>query len=447
MTPDQFLLQVNAMSDINAEKAIIEIIIDTHIPAQSQRSLALASLTSQDFTDPQAQACFDAVVYLVDCGKPVDHLTVSAELRRRRLPYQSSSVRSSLVAVGENLEHYIAIVQREGAKRQLMGVADSIIRRVPEDNTPTVDLLGEFEEAVRKCAPRGTNSNGSMPNLVEQAMSELVQRGISGNRITGISTGLSDIDWMTQGMQPDSLIVLGSRPSMGKSSMMMQLAVQAAAQNAPSLVLSLEMTAKQLVNRLLASMSHVPHNRISNAYMTEHDWERVGDAALKLADMPIVIDDATVQTTFDIRAAATRMASTVGLGVIFIDYLQIIQPINPTRNPVIDVGNISSELKSIAKEFHVPVVALAQLSRSLEHRADKRPLLSDLRDSGAVEQWADMVWFLYRDNYYKRDASGIGMEEAELIIAKNRDGKTGRSVIGFWPELMRFDNIERRYEE
>lgn len=447
MSDAGFLINVNEMADIEAERAIIEIIIDDALPATQQRAMAVSSLASVDFADAQTRVCFEAIEFLVTAGKPVDHLSVSAELRRRKCQFQSVSIRSSLLSVKDNLQHYIDVVQRESCKRQLMGVAQSISSSVPLDDVPTIDMVARFEADVRQCAPRGVGDPNAMHKLVEGAIIDLVARGKAGNKLVGLSTGLDDLDWMTQGLQPDNLVVIGSRPGMGKTSLAMQFAVEMATTGSPVLVASLEMSAKQLIGRTLSNMSRVSYNKIRNAYMTSWDWDSVGEAALKMADLPIIIEDATYQTTADIRARATRMANVGGIGAIIVDYLQIIEPINRTNNPVIDVGNISRELKRIANEFHVPVIALAQLSRNLEHRADKRPLLSDLRETGRIEADADTVMFIYRDSYYKRNEHRPNeMEQAEIIVAKQRDGQTGKSVVGFWPELMRFDNIDNRYE-
>jgi replicative DNA helicase len=295
-----------------------------------------------------------------------------------------------------------------------------------------------FEIAER----RVTDSLKPLNELLEAGLDRIVSMYDKGISITGVPTGYIDLDKQLSGLQPSSLVIVGARPSMGKTAFALGIAAHAAMEaHVPVLVFSLEMSHSELTQRLLVSEARVDSERIRNGQLQESDWPKISQAIGRLGEAPIYIDDNPNLTVMEIRAKARRLKARHPLGLIIIDYLQLMSGRNNAENRQVEISEISRSLKILARELQIPVLALSQLSRQLESRADKRPMLSDLRESGSIEQDADVVMFLYRDERYNVDSADRGV--AEVIISKHRNGPVGTSKLAFLDSYTRFANMAR----
>jgi replicative DNA helicase len=311
---------------------------------------------------------------------------------------------------------------------------------LPEDVVATMDRAEAmvFEVVER----RVTDSLKPLRELLAASLDHLEALYNRGDTITGVPTGYADLDERLSGLQPSALVIVGARPSMGKTSFALGIAAHAAIEkNLPVLFFSLEMSHLELTQRLLCSEARVDSSRMRNGKLHESDWPKVVHAIGKLGEAPLFIDDNPNLTVMEIRAKARRLKSREGLGLIVVDYLQLMSGHGPAENRQVEVSEISRGLKILARELSVPVVALSQLSRSLEARADKRPVLADLRESGSLEQDADVVLFIYRDEVYNKDSADKGT--AEVIISKHRNGPTGMTQLAFLDHFTRFANMAR----
>jgi replicative DNA helicase len=293
------------------------------------------------------------------------------------------------------------------------------------------------EQGPKAGGPRDVNP------LLKDAIDRIEELFTSGGDITGLSTGFTDLDGMTSGLQPSDLVIVAGRPSMGKTTFAMNLVENAVLrQDKPILVFSMEMPAEQLVIRMLSSIGKINQTRIRNGKLEQEDWPKLSTAVAKLKDVPLFIDDTPALTPTELRSRARRVAREHnGLGMIMVDYLQLMQIAGSSEGRTAEISEISRNLKAIAKEFNCPMVALSQLNRSLEQRPNKRPVNSDLRESGAIEQDADVIMFIYRDEVYHEDTPDKGV--AEIIIGKQRNGPIGTCRLAFIGEFTRFENLAR----
>ena len=329
--------------------------------------------------------------------------------------------------------------------RQLAHVGNEIANSAYQtEGKDSVNLLDEAERMVFDIADRGRG--GADFIHISQVLTEVVERIAilheQEEAIIGVSTGYADLDSKTSGLQPSDLIILAGRPSMGKTSFAMNLAEHIAIKgDAPVAVFSMEMPAEQLVMRMMSSLGHIDQNRVRTGQLLADDWPRLTSAMSLLNDAKLYIDDSPGLTPMEVRARARRLMREHGqLGLIVIDYLQLMQSSSGrSENRTSEITEISRSLKSLAKELKVPVIALSQLNRNLEQRTDKRPIMSDLRESGAIEQDADLVVFIYRDEVYNEDSPDKGI--AEIIIAKQRNGPLGRVRLAFMGQYTRFENL------
>jgi replicative DNA helicase len=311
---------------------------------------------------------------------------------------------------------------------------------VPEDVPAAID---EAEALVFDVAQRRvTDSLSSLRDLLERHLDHIEALYERGEDITGIPTGFIDLDAQLAGLQPSNLVIVGGRPGTGKTSFALGIVAHAAVESrTPVLLFSLEMSHLELTQRMLCSEARVDATRMRNGRLLESDWPKIAHATGRLAEAPVFIDDNPHLTVMEIRAKARRLKSRTGLGLIVIDYLQLMTGRTNAENRQVEVSEISRGLKILARELEVPVVALSQLSRGLETRADKRPVLADLRESGSLEQDADVVIFLYRDEVYNRDSPDRGT--AEVIVAKHRNGPTGTTQLAFLDHYTRFANMAK----
>jgi replicative DNA helicase len=410
---------------------------------------AVEVVNADDFYKPAHGHVFEAITALYSGGEPVDPVTVAEELRRAGLLDAIGGAGllvtlQSATPATTSASRYARIVEENALLRRLIWVAGEVAEKayaLPDDVTKAVD---EAESLVFGVAQRRVTDTtapiGELLDLTLDRLEELYERGES---ITGVPTGYLDLDELLSGMQPSSLLVVGARPSMGKTAFALGLATHAALEaQKPVLLFSLEMSQMEVTQRILCSEARVDAQRVRNGRLAEADWAKLHHAVGRLATAPIYIDDNPNITVMDIRAKSRRLKSRVGeLGVVIIDYIQLMSGRGSAENRQVEVSEISRNLKILARELETPVVALAQLNRQLETRADKRPMLADLRESGSIEQDADVVLFLYRDEVYNPETPDRGT--AEVIVAKHRSGPTGKVRLAWLDHYTKFANMAR----
>jgi replicative DNA helicase len=412
-------------------------------------SSAMEFCNPEDFYKQSHGHIFSANTSLYSQGEPADWVTVTEELRRRGLlesigdPSVFVSLQANTPSIG-NAEHYAKIIEEHALLRRLVSVAGEITElgySLPEDVSHVLDKAESlvFDVAQR----RVVDSMTPLKDLLGQSLDHLEVLFSRGEAITGLATGYTDLDEQLAGLQPSNLIVVGARPAMGKTSFALGMVANAGIKlNKPVLLFSLEMSHMELTQRLLCSEAKVDASRMRTGKLHDADWTKIGNAISRMSEAPIFIDDNPNLTVMDIRARARRLKSREGLGLVVVDYLQLMTGRHGAENRQVEVSEISRGLKILARELEVPVVALSQLSRNLEARQDKRPMLADLRESGSIEQDSDVVLFLYRDEIYNPDSNeNQGM--AEIIVAKHRNGPTGVTRLAFIGQYARFDNMAR----
>ena len=410
---------------------------------------AIEVVSAEDFYKPAHGHIFHAIVELFERGEPVDAVTVTDELSRSGLleavgdPAVLVSLQANTPSVANAL-HYARIVEEHAMLRRLVTVAGQIADlafSVPEDVAGAVD---EAEQLMLDVGERRTaDTIAELGDLLGPSLERIEQLAMRDGTVTGVATGYLDLDGILAGLQPASLTIVGARPAVGKTSFALgMLASVAVHQRRPVLLFSLEMSHLELTQRMLASEAKVDAQRMRTGRLHETDWEKVSRAVTRLSDAPIFIDDNPRLTVMDIRARARRLKKQRGdLGLVVIDYLQLMTGRGKAENRQVEVAEISRGLKILARELDCPVVALSQLSRGLEARTDKRPMLSDLRESGSLEQDADVVLFLYREEVYDPDLSNDRRGMAEVIVAKHRNGPIGTANLAFLAQYARFDNM------
>ena len=410
-------------------------------------------LTSDDFYQKQYGIIFDAMVELCNEGQPVDLITLQNRLKEKELPPDISSmeyVRDLIAAVptSANVKYYANIVSEKAVLRRLIRTTEEVANACYLEKDSTETILEESEKKLFNILQR-TNGSDYVPiqQVVLNAVSNIEKASKLKGSVTGIPTGFVDLDYKTSGMHASDLVLIAARPSMGKTAFALNIAENVAMINhIPTAIFSLEMSKEQLVTRVLSNEALVENGRLISGNLRESDWVKIAEAASTLSRTDIKIDDNPLLTVADMNAKCRRIEN---LGLVVIDYLQLMTSAGGKgysgENRQQAVSDISRMLKIMAKELQVPVLCLSQLSRANEKRDDKRPMLSDLRESGAIEQDADIVLFLYRDDYYNEDSEKHNI--AECIVAKNRHGETGKVELRWMPEYTTFGTLERRYED
>lgn len=407
-------------------------------------------LEPEHFYKPAHGHIFEAILSLYGAGEPVDAVSVGEELRRAGLldsvggPSVFIDLQAVTPAVG-SAGHYAKIVEEHALLRRLISVSNEIAEmayRVPDDVVKAVDDAEArmFDVAQRRVA----NTTAPIKDLLSANLDRLEWLYEKGESITGIPTGYTDLDNLLSGLQPNAFYVVGARPAMGKTAFALGMATNAAMKSGkPVLVFSLEMSQLELSQRILCSDAKVDATRVKTGKLDESDWTRISHSVGRLAEAPIFIDDNPHTSVMEIRAKARRLQSRVGeLGMVVVDYIQLMSGRANAESRQVEVSEISRNLKILARELQAPVIALAQLNRGLEQRQDKRPMLSDLRESGALEQDADVVMFLYRDEIYNAESDQQGI--AEVIVAKHRNGPTSTVKLAFLGKYTRFENMARQ---
>lgn len=414
------------------------------------------SVTEGDFYRPDHRLIFRQIASLAEALEPIDVITVADKLEARGdldsaggLPYLAELAQNTPSA--SNIRAYAQVVRERASLRKLIEAAQEIADSgfAPEGRTSD-DLINEAERRIMQISEQGPKAGGpqGVNPLLQAAVGRIEELFNSGGDITGLTTGFKDLDDMTSGLQPSDLVIVAGRPSMGKTSFAMNLVENAVlAQEKPILVFSMEMPADSLVIRMLSSIGRIDQTRIRNGKLEQEDWPKLSTAMNKLKDVPLFIDDTAALTPTEVRSRARRVyREHGGLGMIMVDYLQLMQVAGTSEGRTAEISEISRSLKAIAKEFEVPMVALSQLNRSLEQRPNKRPVNSDLRESGAIEQDADVIMFIYRDEVYNEESPDKGT--AEIIIGKQRNGPIGTCRLAFIGQHTRFENLARgSYDE
>lgn len=410
--------------------------------------VVLEIVKAQDFYTTAHQLIFDALIELFQKNEPQDLITVTSTLKDKNQLEQVGGAAylatlTSIVPVTSNVASYAKIVRQKAILRNLIEVNSDIANRCYEEQGDIDQLVDEAEQAIFEIAgSKGGASFTPIKQIVPSAFKKVEELFKRKELITGVPTGYNEIDKMTAGLQPSDLIILAARPSMGKTSFAMNIAQHAAiVENTGVAVFSLEMSKEQLVMRLLSSVGRIDSQRIRTGKLHEEDWPKLSRAVGMLSEAPIYIDDTPAISVLDMRAKVRRLAAQHDIGLIVVDYLQLMRGRSTTENRTQEISEISRSLKALAKEHNVPVIALSQLNRGLESRTDKRPMMSDLRESGAIEQDADIITFIYRDEVYNKAEDNPNRGIAEIIIGKQRNGPTGTAKLYFIKEFTMFENF------
>lgn len=448
--------------DSEAEKAVLgAIFIDPEAIADVS-----AVVVTDDFYERANRLIFQAMLDLSDRGDAIDPLTLQDELTKKNqiddiggIAYVSQLALATPTA--EHVTYYAKIVHRKALLRRLISASQKIINNAMDDSDDVTDILDDAEsEIMNVSSENNTGGFRDIKEIVNNAVNDINNIPDDGNMVTGLATGFQELDKMTTGFHDDELIIIAARPGVGKTSFALNMAQHVGLHEDKTVAMfSLEMSGEQLVQRMLASEGLINSQHLRTGQLDEEEWKKLVMASGSLAGASIYIDDTPGIKMSEIRAKSRRLAKEKGnLGLIVIDYLQLIEgPRSESRQQ--EVSAISRQLKKLAKELHVPVIALSQLSRSVEQRQDKRPVLSDIRESGSIEQDADIVSFLYRDDYY-RDESEDGEEgsdsgeieaendngEVEVIIEKNRSGSRGTVKLMFSKPYNRFSNLDYAHD-
>jgi replicative DNA helicase len=432
--------------NVEAEQSILSaILIENKTLAE-----VLEILADQDFYRAAHQKIFAAMLDLFQQNQPADLITLANALKGKG---QLESVGGAsylaelmdAVPMAVNAGHYARIVREKATLRRLIARAASITSQCFEDRGHVDNILDFAERAVFEISEnRVKPSFCTLSNLLTDTCQAVEKAYENKALVTGIPTGYRALDERTSGLQPGDLIVIAGRPSMGKTALALNIARNASLQTkSPTAIFSLEMSREQLSLRILSAEARVDSSRMRGGFLSQTDLSRVKRAAGVLHDIPIHIDDSPVISALEIRAKARRMKMEKGLGLIIIDYLQLMKGRASAERRDLEISEISRAMKALAKEINVPVVALSQLNRKVEERTNKRPILSDLRESGAIEQDADVIVFIYRDDVYNNAQDNPNEGIAELILAKQRNGPTGTVKLAFLERYTRFENLAR----
>ena len=435
--------------DLEAEQAIIGSMLTDRDAVIS----AIEILKEEDFYREDNKAIYTAILNLYNRAEPIDIITVKSELESMGKFEQVGGLEylaelPEKVPTTANAMKYIKIVEEKSTLRRLIKTANEIIEL---GYSPTEDVEDIMEGAEKKIfnIMQEKNQKGYAPikDVLVESFTKLEELYNRKQHITGVPSGFTELDYRTAGFHGSELILIAARPAMGKTAFALNIATNAAVKaNVPVAVFSLEMSKEQLVNRILCSESMVDSNKVRTGKLEEDDWTKLAGAIGPLSEAEIFIDDTPGINITEIRAKCRKLKLEKNIGMVVIDYLQLIQGSNKrggSREQ--EISEISRSLKILAKELDVPVIALSQLSRAAEQRPDHRPMLSDLRESGAIEQDADIVMFLYRDDYYNQDSDKKDI--AEIIIAKHRGGSTCSVDLGWFGTYTKFVNLEKRYDQ
>ncbi len=405
-------------------------------------------LRGEDFYERQMGILFEVLTELYQEGVEADFITVQAKLRGREVPEELCSLEYlsnlvDMVPTSANVRYYADIVKEKARLRQFIKIAEKLTNTCYLDKEEPEELFANAEKELFTLFQEQQGSDMmSISEIVVKALEGIEAAARNKGSVTGIATGFIELDFKTAGLQPSDLILIAARPSMGKTAFVLNLAEYIAVKNKiPTAIFSLEMSKVQLVNRILAMHSHVESQRIRTGTLEDAEWQELVTSARVIGDSALFIDDTPGISIAELRSKCRKLKLEKNLQLVIIDYLQLMSGGKKSESRQQEISEISRSLKALAREINCPVIALSQLSRAVESRDDKRPMLSDLRESGAIEQDADVVMFIYRDEYYHKDSDQQGI--TEIIIGKQRNGPTGTVKLGWMSELTKFVNLQR----
>ena len=441
---EEALLKRVMPHSIEAEQSVI----GAMIMDRDAVTVASEMLNVEDFYQKQYGILFEAMTELYSEGKPIDLITLQNRLKEKDVPPEISSlefVRDMITTVptSANVKYYAEIVSEKALLRRLIKVNEDIAAECYAGKERVEDILEDTEKQIFQVLQR-RSSDDFVPikEVVLNALDKIEAASRSKGSVTGMATGFIDLDYKTSGFQPSDLILIAARPSMGKTAFVLNIAeYMAFRSNETVAIFSLEMSKEQLVNRLFALESRVDSQILRTGNLSDRDWANLIEAAGTIGRSNLIIDDTPGISVAELRSKCRKFKLEHNLGIIMIDYLQLMQGSRRSESRQQEISDISRSLKELARELQVPVVALSQLSRAVEQRPDHRPMLSDLRESGAIEQDADVVMFLYRDDYYNHDTEK--KDVAEVIIAKQRNGPIGTVELAWLPRFTKFANMKK----
>ena len=414
-------------------------------------SKVLEIIKSEDFYKNANKIIYDTMLECYEQGEIIDPLLVIERLKKRQKLAEVGGEEEIVsiyksVPTAANIENYAKIFKEKAMLRKLIDVGTSVVELAYDGVDEVEAIMDKAENMIFRVAQdKEKKEVYSVKDLIDEEFERLEKVYQNKGEVTGISSSFTEFDKMTSGFHPSDLVIIAARPSMGKTAFALNLALASAVkQKKGVLIFSLEMSNSQIFQRLISAESKVSMKKLRNGYLDPDEWARVGVATGRLAESPVFIADVPNVTVLEIRSIARRLKAENKLDMILIDYLQLIKGRDRTDNRQQEISDISRTLKGLARELNVPVIALSQLSRATEQRADRRPMLSDLRDSGAIEQDADVVIFLYRDEYYNEQSEDKGL--AEVIIGKQRNGPVGTVVLRFFNEITKFEDFTTRTE-
>lgn len=444
MAAEEALLKRVLPHSIEAEQSVIGCMM----LARDAITIAADILQEEDFYSRQYALVFQSIVELNDAGRSVDIVTLQNKLREKDAPPEVSSlefVKDLMLSIptAAHIRDYAEIVAEKAVLRRLIKASDEIANACYTGKDSLEIILEDTEKSIFNIVQR-RNTGDFIPirQVVLSAMERIEKASKTKGNVTGVATGFLDLDYKTAGMQPADLILIAARPSMGKTALVLNIAQYVAFKSdLPLAVFSLEMSREQLVNRLFSLESRVDSQHIRTGNLSDREWEDLIDGAGIVGRSKLIIDDTPGISVPELRSKCRKFKMEHDIQMVIIDYLQLMSGSGRTDSRQQEVSEISRALKALARELNVPVIALSQLSRAVEQRPDHRPMLSDLRESGAIEQDADVVMFIYRDDYYHKDSEKKGI--AEIIIAKQRNGPIGTVELAWLPDYTKFANIQR----
>ena len=446
--PEENLVQRTMPNSLEAEQSVVGAMLIDRDAIQ----IASEMISKDDFYNQQLGMLFEAMVELHQEGTPVDNVTLQNRLKEKNAPPQIYNMdyilnMASSVPTSANVKYYAEIVLEKSKRRELIHSCQDIINNSYQDDNELEALMNDTEKEIFRITQlRDTGDYVPISEIVMNALNKIEIASKLQGTVTGLPTGFTDLDYKTAGFQPSDLILIAARPSMGKTAFVLNIAQHMAFHKDKTVaIFSLEMSKEQLVNRLMSMESHVDSQHIRTGNMTDMDWENLIESADLIGRSHLIIDDTPGISIQELQSKCRKYKMEHNLHIIMIDYLQLMSGSGKrsSESRQQEVSEISRALKALARELNVPVVALSQLSRAVESRPDHRPMMSDLRESGAIEQDADMVMFIYRDDYYNKDTDRKGV--SEIIIAKQRNGPIGTVELAWLPEYTKFANLEQSH--
>jgi replicative DNA helicase len=441
---DEALIKKVLPHSIEAEQSVI----GSMIMDKDAITTASEIVSSEDFYQHQYGLLFDAMVELFNEGKPVDLITLQEKLKEKELPPELSSIdfiRELITSVptSANVKYYANIVKEKAVLRRLIKVTEGISNECYMNREKLEVILEQAEKQVFDVVQNKSSGDFvSIKDIVIRSLESIESAAKNKGSVTGVSTGFYDLDYKTAGLQPSDLILIAARPSMGKTAFVLNIAEYVAIKsNVTTAIFSLEMSKDQLVKRIISMNSKVDSQAIRTGDLKDEDWVKLVESARSIGNSNLIIDDTPGISIGELRSKCRKFKLEHNLGLVIIDYLQLMSGGKKSESRQQEISEISRSLKALAREISAPVIALSQLSRAVEQRPDKRPMLSDLRESGAIEQDADVVMFIYRDDYYNHDSEDAGV--SEIIIGKQRNGPTGTVKLAWLSQYTKFANLER----